>query len=87
MILELEKNMFTDEFVIDSRSRLQYEQFSAFLSNIKELNAQKQTREVDLSVSNSLIWTLTFFLLTGKWFLLSLLPGNFKKSRRDIWDR
>jgi hypothetical protein len=29
------------------RSRLSYEQFSAFLANIKELNAQKQTREVN----------------------------------------
>lgn len=29
-----------------SRSRLSYEQFSAFLANIKELNAQKQSREV-----------------------------------------
>lgn len=28
------------------RSRLSYEQFSAFLANIKELNAQKQSREV-----------------------------------------
>lgn len=28
------------------RSRLSYEQFSAFLANIRELNAQKQTREV-----------------------------------------
>ncbi|KAL2326113.1 hypothetical protein Fmac_025171 [Flemingia macrophylla] len=27
------------------RSRLSYKQFSAFLANIKELNAQKQTRE------------------------------------------
>ena len=45
----------SDESVIYSRSRLSYEQFSAFLSNIKELNAQKQTREVNLSVSNSLL--------------------------------
>ncbi|CAI0555568.1 unnamed protein product, partial [Linum tenue] len=34
------------EFFRQARSRLSYEQFSAFLANIKELNAQKQTREV-----------------------------------------
>lgn len=28
------------------RSRLSYEQFSAFLANVKELNAHKQTKEV-----------------------------------------
>ncbi|PSS14382.1 Angiomotin, C-terminal protein [Actinidia chinensis var. chinensis] len=33
------------EFFRQARSRLSYEQFSAFLSNIKELNAQKQSRE------------------------------------------
>ncbi|MBA0792351.1 hypothetical protein Gohar_016858 [Gossypium harknessii] len=34
------------EFFRQARSQLSYEQFSAFLANIKELNAQKQTREV-----------------------------------------
>ncbi|KAJ0257162.1 hypothetical protein HA466_0080750 [Hirschfeldia incana] len=33
------------EFFRQARSRLSYEQFSSFLANIKELNAQKQTRE------------------------------------------
>ncbi|KAL5543784.1 hypothetical protein UlMin_007568 [Ulmus minor] len=33
------------EFFRQARSRLSYEQFSAFLANIKELNAQRQTRE------------------------------------------
>uniref|UniRef100_A0A7N0V9J6 At4g15545-like C-terminal domain-containing protein n=1 Tax=Kalanchoe fedtschenkoi TaxID=63787 RepID=A0A7N0V9J6_KALFE len=33
------------EFFRQARSRLTYEQFSAFLANIKELNAQKQSRE------------------------------------------
>ncbi|KAF8411277.1 hypothetical protein HHK36_003824 [Tetracentron sinense] len=33
------------EFFRQARSRLSYEQFSAFLANIKELNAQKQSRE------------------------------------------
>ncbi|KAK8647718.1 hypothetical protein V6N13_121445 [Hibiscus sabdariffa] len=33
------------EFFRRVRSHLSYEQFSAFLANIKELNAQKQTRE------------------------------------------
>ena len=82
--------MLTDEFVNYSRSRLSYEQFSAFLSNIKELNSQKQTREVDSSVFNSLLrtfisWDLFCSLVYG--FNCPLLPGNFKKSRRDIWDR
>ncbi|KAE9617091.1 hypothetical protein Lalb_Chr03g0031741 [Lupinus albus] len=36
------------EFFRQARSRLSYEQFSAFLANIKELNAKKQTREETL---------------------------------------
>ncbi|CAM8952034.1 unnamed protein product [Rhodiola kirilowii] len=36
------------EFFRQARSRLTYEQFSAFLANIKELNAQKQSREETL---------------------------------------
>ncbi|KAG6687276.1 hypothetical protein I3843_11G063500 [Carya illinoinensis] len=36
------------EFFRQARSRLSYEQFSAFLANIKELNSQKQTREETL---------------------------------------
>ncbi|KAL0407088.1 UNVERIFIED_CONTAM: hypothetical protein Slati_4022700 [Sesamum latifolium] len=34
------------EFFRQARSRLSLEQFSAFLANIKELNAQRQSREV-----------------------------------------
>ncbi|GAB4854745.1 hypothetical protein Ancab_023331 [Ancistrocladus abbreviatus] len=37
------------EFFRLARSRLSYEQFSAFLANIKELNAQKQSREETLT--------------------------------------
>ncbi|XP_016581547.2 uncharacterized protein At4g15545 isoform X2 [Capsicum annuum] len=36
------------EFFRQARIRLSYEQFSAFLANIKELNAQKQSREETL---------------------------------------
>ncbi|CAL5402528.1 unnamed protein product [Camellia sinensis] len=36
------------EFFRQARSRLSYEQFSAFLANIKELNAQNQSREETL---------------------------------------
>ncbi|KAJ9164448.1 hypothetical protein P3X46_024024 [Hevea brasiliensis] len=36
------------EFFRQARGRLSYEQFSSFLANIKELNAQKQTREETL---------------------------------------
>lgn len=36
------------EFFRQARSRLSYEQFSAFLANIKELNAQSQSREETL---------------------------------------
>ncbi|KAB2096258.1 hypothetical protein ES319_A01G096700v1 [Gossypium barbadense] len=36
------------EFFRQARSQLSYEQFSALLANIKELNAQKQTREETL---------------------------------------
>ena len=35
---------------IVSRNRLSYEQFSEFLSSIKELNAHRQTREVISSI-------------------------------------
>lgn len=33
------------------RSRLSYEQFGAFLGNVKDLNAHKQTREVRISLN------------------------------------
>lgn len=36
------------EFFRQARTRLSYEQFSAFLTNIKELNAHRQTREETL---------------------------------------
>ncbi|TVU19321.1 hypothetical protein EJB05_35465 [Eragrostis curvula] len=36
------------EFFRQVRNRLSYEQFSAFLANVKELNAQRQTREETL---------------------------------------
>ncbi|XP_052207613.1 uncharacterized protein At4g15545-like [Diospyros lotus] len=36
------------EFFRQARNRLSYEQFSAFLANIKEFNAQKQSREETL---------------------------------------
>ncbi|KAJ3674466.1 hypothetical protein LUZ60_005082 [Juncus effusus] len=36
------------EFFRQARTRLSYEQFGAFLANIKELNAQKQSREETL---------------------------------------
>ncbi|KAJ6990531.1 hypothetical protein NC653_018941 [Populus alba x Populus x berolinensis] len=39
------------EFFRQARSRLSYEQFSAFLANIKKLNGQEQTREVALNPS------------------------------------
>lgn len=45
------------EFFRLARSRLQYEQFSAFLSNIKELNAQKQTREETLRKAEEIFGT------------------------------
>lgn len=36
------------DFFRQARNRLSYEQFSAFLANIKELNAHRQTREETL---------------------------------------
>ena len=36
------------EFFRQVRSRLSYEQFGAFLANVKELNAHKQTKEETL---------------------------------------
>ncbi|XP_004248328.1 uncharacterized protein At4g15545 [Solanum lycopersicum] len=45
------------EFFRQARSRLSYEQFSAFLTNIKELNAQKQSREETLKKSEEIFGT------------------------------
>lgn len=45
------------EFFRQARSRLSYEQFSAFLSNIKELNAQKQSREETLKKAEEIFGT------------------------------
>ncbi|XP_021912129.1 uncharacterized protein At4g15545 [Carica papaya] len=45
------------EFFRQARSRLSYEQFSAFLANIKELNAQKQTREETLRKAEDIFGT------------------------------
>ncbi|CAH2067869.1 unnamed protein product [Thlaspi arvense] len=43
------------EFFRQARSRLSYEQFRAFLANIKELNAHKQTREETLRRAGELL--------------------------------
>ncbi|KAK8498052.1 hypothetical protein V6N12_055266 [Hibiscus sabdariffa] len=45
------------EFFRRVRSHLSYEQFSAFLANIKELNAQKQTREETLRKAEEIFGT------------------------------
>ncbi|XP_057950069.1 uncharacterized protein At4g15545-like isoform X2 [Malania oleifera] len=45
------------EFFRQARSRLSYEQFSAFLANIKELNAQKQSREETLRKAEMIFGT------------------------------
>ncbi|KAK4744402.1 hypothetical protein SAY87_010714 [Trapa incisa] len=45
------------EFFRQARTRLSYEQFSAFLANVKELNAQKQTREETLRKSEEIFGT------------------------------
>ncbi|KAH7557811.1 hypothetical protein JRO89_XS11G0224200 [Xanthoceras sorbifolium] len=45
------------EFFRQARSRLSYEQFSAFLATIKELNAQKQTREETLKKAEEIFGT------------------------------
>ncbi|CAN0901964.1 Uncharacterized protein At4g15545 [Linum grandiflorum] len=45
------------EFFRQARSRLSYEQFSAFLANIKELNAQRQTREETLRKAEEIFGT------------------------------
>lgn len=42
------------EFFRQARSRLSYEQFSAFLANIKELNAHKQSREETLKKADEI---------------------------------
>jgi len=38
------------------RSRLSYEQFGAFLANVKELNSHKQTKEVNFHASPPLFY-------------------------------
>ncbi|KAK4805074.1 hypothetical protein SAY86_004891 [Trapa natans] len=45
------------EFFRQARTRLSYEQFSAFLANVKELNAQKQTREETLRKAEEIFGT------------------------------
>ncbi|KAA3468182.1 Interactor of constitutive active ROPs 2 [Gossypium australe] len=45
------------EFFRQAWSQLSYEQFSAFLANIKELNAQKQTREETLRKAGEIFGT------------------------------
>lgn len=45
------------EFFRQARSRLSYEQFSAFLANVKELNAQKQSREETLRKAEDIFGT------------------------------
>ncbi|KAJ7982018.1 WAT1-related protein [Quillaja saponaria] len=45
------------EFFRQARSRLSYEQFSAFLANVKELNAQKQTRGETLRKAEEIFGT------------------------------
>ncbi|KAL5229098.1 hypothetical protein ABZP36_017363 [Zizania latifolia] len=42
------------EFFRQARSRLSYEQFAAFLANIKELNAHRQTREETLQKADEI---------------------------------
>ncbi|XP_039141029.1 uncharacterized protein At4g15545-like [Dioscorea cayenensis subsp. rotundata] len=45
------------EFFRQARSRLSYEQFGAFLANIKELNAHKQSREETLRKAEEIFGT------------------------------
>ncbi|AQK46148.1 OSJNBa0008M17.14-like protein [Zea mays] len=45
------------EFFRQARTRLSYEQFGAFLANIKEFNAQKQSREDTLSKAEEIFGT------------------------------
>uniref|UniRef100_A0A6M2ESF0 At4g15545-like C-terminal domain-containing protein n=1 Tax=Populus davidiana TaxID=266767 RepID=A0A6M2ESF0_9ROSI len=45
------------EFFRQARSRLSYEQFSAFLANIKKLNGQEQTREETLRKAEEIFGT------------------------------
>lgn len=45
------------EFFRQARTRLSYEQFGAFLANIKEFNAQKQSREDALSKAEEIFGT------------------------------
>uniref|UniRef100_A0A0E0GRA8 At4g15545-like C-terminal domain-containing protein n=1 Tax=Oryza nivara TaxID=4536 RepID=A0A0E0GRA8_ORYNI len=46
------------EFFRQARSRLSYEQFGAFLANIKELNAHKQSREDTLKKAEEIFDTI-----------------------------
>lgn len=75
-------------FIYWYRSRLSYEQFSAFLANIKELNAQKQTREVKFIIYY-LRWKIPVShreLLTRHTLLfICKLLGNIEESRTNFW--
>lgn len=75
-------------FPLCCRSRLSYEQFSSFLTNVKELNAHKQTKEVFSSLplhtrthahtntSRLNIYELSFDIL-----------GDSSEGWRDLWPR
>ena len=66
------------------RNRLSYEQFAAFLANIKELNAQRQSREVGTSSSfpNDLRRTLTELLLM---FTYTAAPQETLRKADEIF--
>ncbi|KAJ7552226.1 hypothetical protein O6H91_06G047000 [Diphasiastrum complanatum] len=42
------------EFFLQARNRLSYEQFSAFMANIRELNAHRRTREETLRAADEI---------------------------------
>ncbi|KAL5977210.1 hypothetical protein ACLOJK_021552 [Asimina triloba] len=82
------------EFFRQARNRLSYEQFSAFLANIKELNARKQSRELEellhLDSRVSCSWCeLPMMLLTVIFTddIMATIAGNPEEGRRDIWYR
>ncbi|KAH7289698.1 hypothetical protein KP509_30G014900 [Ceratopteris richardii] len=65
------------EFFRQARNRLSYEQFSAFLANIKELNAHQQTREETLKKANDIFGAQNADLYMAFDSLLSRhLPGD-----------
>lgn len=74
-----------DPFLLVIRSRLSYEQFSAFLANVKELNAHKQTKEVPWCLCPIFLSSFsTPFILLAMTTLISIFLKHYRRLYRRL---